>query len=86
MATIPWGDSATLTRRAAAGGSEAPAILFEGTLRAIVQKVALMTSSQRKGLRVALPDRHVRPYSFDGVSLAALVEMERSQPPGEQRS
>lgn len=82
MDTIPWNDAATLTRRAPLGGSDAPAILFEGSLRTIVQRVALMTTPQRNGLRIALPDRRVRPYAFDGAGLAALIEMERLQPPG----
>lgn len=73
---FPWKENATLVRTAAAGQSDdqASEILFEGTLLALAKKVQVMKQPDRRGLRLSLPDRHVRPHTFQDDALAALVD------------
>ena len=72
----PWKESATLVRTAAAGQSDdqSSTILFEGPLLALAKKVQAMSPVDRRGLRLSLPDRHVRPHTFQDDALMALVE------------
>jgi hypothetical protein len=37
-------------------------------------KVRAMPAVERRGLRMSLPDRHVRPHTFQDDALSALVE------------
>ncbi|HXH15410.1 MAG TPA: hypothetical protein VNJ10_04700 [Sphingomonas sp.] len=73
---FPWKENGTLVRQisASASGDESGEILFEGTLLAMVRKVRAIDRNDRKGLRISMPDRHVRPYSFQGEALSSLVE------------
>jgi hypothetical protein len=72
---IPWQEQATLIRFAGrTRGAEADReIVFEAPLYRVVAKVAGMLDSERRGLSISLPDRQVRPFTFDEYSLAALI-------------
>jgi hypothetical protein len=73
---FPWKENATLVRMAAAGHSDdqSPEILFEGPLLSLALKVKAMKPLDRRRLRLSLPDRGVRPRSFQDEALAALVD------------
>lgn len=49
-------------------------LLFEGSLLALAKKVQAMKRPERRGLRLSLPDRHVRPHTFQDEALSALVD------------
>lgn len=76
MMKFPWNERATLVRLGDTGdpADEANAILFEGPLLALAKKVRTMKPLQRRGLRMSLPDRHVRPHVFQDEALTALIE------------
>ncbi len=78
---FPWNEQATLVRlsRADRAVDEASVILLEGPLLALAKKVRAMKAVERQGLRMSLPDRHVRPHTFQDEALTALIE---SIPPG----
>jgi hypothetical protein len=73
---FPRKESATLVRTAAAGQADDQSceILFEGPLLDLAKKVQAMKPLDRRGLRLSLPDRHVRPHTFQDDALSALVE------------
>ena len=73
---FPWKENATLVRTAAAGqlGDQSSELLFEGPLLALAIRVKAMKSVDRRGLRLSLPDRHVRPHTFQDDALAALID------------
>lgn len=76
MMDFPWKDQATLVRITPGQSFDGYSgeILFEGTLLAMTRKVRDMKRDQRKGLRISLPDRHVRPNSFQDEALSSLIE------------
>ena len=76
MMEFPWEEHATLVRMAAAGQTDdqSTEILFEGSLLALAKKVQSMNQADRRGLRLSLPDRHVRPHTFQDDAWAALVD------------
>ena len=72
---IPWNELATLIR-IKDRTSEAEAdreVLFEGPLYSVVAKVAATPSEARRGFSVSLPDRRIRPHTFDTHGLSALI-------------
>ena len=73
---FPWQENATLVRMAAAGQTDdqSTELLFEGSLLALAKKVQAMKQPDRRGLRLSLPDRHVRPHTFQDEALSALVD------------
>ena len=73
---FPWKENATLVRIGSVNqvGDQSSEILFEGTLLALAKKVHAMKPLDRRGLRLSLPDRHVRPHTFQDEALAALIE------------
>ncbi len=72
---IPWNELATLVRITdRSNGAEADRqILFEGPLYRVIAKVAGTPKEGRRGFSVSLPDRRVRPHTFDGHALLALI-------------
>lgn len=81
---IPWNELATLIRITdrTNGAEAAREILFEGPLFRVVAKVAGTPKEARRGFSVSLPDRRVRPHTFDGHALSALVT-DPTRPPSE---
>lgn len=79
MTEIPWRDRATLVRLGIRSDDTAE-ILFEGTLAQMVRRVSLKSSAERSRLRISLPDRRVRPFSFEGAALTTLIEQEIRRP------
>lgn len=73
---FPWNENATLVRTAAAGkpDDQSSEILFEGPLLALAKKVQAMKPTDRRGLRLSLPDRPVRPHTFQDGALVALID------------
>ena len=73
---VPWKEAATLVRmpKSEQTDDQSSEILFEGSLFALVLKVCDMKASDRRGLRLSLPDRQVRPHSFHGEALTALID------------
>jgi hypothetical protein len=73
---FPWKENATLVRTAAEGKADdqSSEILFEGPLLELAKRVQSMKPLDRRGLRLSLPDRHVRPHTFQDDALSALVE------------
>ena len=73
---FPWKEQATLVRILGLDTSDdqASEILFEGPLLVVAKKVRAMSAGERRGLRLSLPDRHVRPHTFKDETLTALVE------------
>jgi hypothetical protein len=73
---MPWNEHATLVRVPfdANGDDQASEVLLEGLLRDVAAKVRDMKALERRGLRISLPDRRVRPYSFKGADLDALIK------------
>ena len=73
---LPWKEQATLVRLPTAeqADDQSSTILFEGSLLALAVRVRNMKASERRGLRLSLPDRHVRPHSFQGEALADLID------------
>lgn len=72
---IPWKEHATLVRVAGADQTDGQSeILFEGPLFSLVQKVQQMKPIARRGLRLSMPDRQVRPFGFQDEALTALIE------------
>ena len=49
-------------------------ILFEGPLLVLARKLRDMKIVDRRGLRLSLPNRQVRPHTFQDEALSALVE------------
>lgn len=76
MSNFPWKENATLVRMAAAGQADDPLseLLFKGPLLTLALRVRAMKPLNRRGLRLSLPDRHVRPYTFQADALAELVD------------
>ncbi len=74
MNDMPWTESATLVRLGKRSHDAEAQILFEGTLEQIARRVANFAVSDRVKLRVSLPDRMVRPHTFEGSTLDALVD------------
>jgi hypothetical protein len=72
----PWQDQATLIRMTSEVGldGQVSEILFEGPLLAMVRKVQEINPAGRKRLRIYLPDRHVRPFSFQDEMLLYLLD------------
>lgn len=72
---IPWNELATLIRiKDRTSSAEADReILFEGPLYKVIEKVAATPIEARRGYSVSLPDRRVRPHTFDGHALGALI-------------
>lgn len=74
---IPWNEHATMIRMAGkshTGIDEEVEVLFEGPLRDMVKRVKAMTRSERKRLRISMPDRRVRPHSFQDAAIDALID------------
>lgn len=73
---MPWNEQATLVRMPVTEQSDDQSceILFEGTLFALAVRVRDMQRSDRRGLRLSLPDRQVRPHTFQGEALTALLD------------
>ncbi|MCK8455294.1 hypothetical protein [Sphingomonas faeni] len=72
---IPWSELATLIRvtdRTSEIGASRE-ILQEGPLHRVVETVAAMPRDARRGLSVSLPDRRVRPHTFDRHEIDALI-------------
>jgi hypothetical protein len=76
MIDLPWKELATLVRmpNAEQTDDQSSEILFEGSLFALAVRVRDMRASDRRGLRLSLPDRRVRPHSFQGEALTALID------------
>jgi hypothetical protein len=72
----PWKEQATLVRvfNFVKSGDQTNEILFEGPLIALAEKVRAMPAVEQRGLRMSLPDRHVRPHTFQDEALSALIE------------
>lgn len=72
----PWKEQATLVRMASPWPSDDQTceILFESSLLALAIKVREMKSNDRRNLRLSLPDRQVRPHTFQGDALTALID------------
>jgi len=72
----PWKEQATLVRfiKTESADDQAGEILSEGSLLSLAKKVRSMKAIERRGLRMSLPDRHVRPHTFQDGSLLALIE------------
>lgn len=72
----PWNEHATLVRFRKGDNTDdqASEILSEGSLLSLAKKVRSMKAIERRGLRMSLPDRHVRPHTFQDESLLALIE------------
>lgn len=73
---FPWKEQATLVRllNVNRADDQTGDILFEGPLLALARTVREMPAVERRGLRISLPDRHVRPHTFQDDSLSALIE------------
>lgn len=73
---FPWKENATLVRTGVAGQSDdqSSEILFEGPLLSLAMRIKAMKAVDRRGLRLSLPDRHVRPHTFQDDALAALID------------
>lgn len=74
---VPWNEQATIVRMAGkshAGVDEDVEVLFEGPLRDMVKRAKAMTRSERRRLRISLPDRRVRPHSFQDDAIEALID------------
>ncbi len=74
MNDMPWTESATLVRLAQGSDDTGTEILFEGTLEQMTRRVTIVPRSKRTGMRISLPDRKVRPHTFEGAALDALVD------------
>lgn len=72
----PWNESATLTRAVSRPGTDEPTreILFEGPLHRVIDKIAGMSPDARTGFSISLPDRQVRPHTYDAHALRALID------------
>lgn len=73
---LPWKEQATLVRMASPEqvDDQTCEVLFEGPLLAMARKVREMKPIDRRRLRLSLPDRLIRPHTFQGDALAALIE------------
>ncbi len=72
---FPWNEQATLVRVARTDRTDGThVVLFEGQLLTLAKKVRSMKAVERHGLRMSLPDRHVRPHVFQDDTLTALIE------------
>lgn len=73
---FPWKEQATLVRMSTAeqANDQFSIILFEGSLFALAVRVREMKVSDRRGLRISLPDRQIRPHSFQDETLADLID------------
>lgn len=73
---LPWNEQATLIRLSATDGigDHGFEILFEGPLLQLAKRVRAMPALERRGLKISLPDRHVRPHTFQNEALTALIE------------
>lgn len=74
---VPWNEQATMVRMAGkslTGAAEDVEVLFEGPLRDMAKRAKAMTHSERRRLRISLPDRRVRPHSFQDAAIDALID------------
>ena len=73
---FPWNEEATLVRlmKVEFADDQSTEILFEGPLITVARRVLAMKPGERKGLRLSLPNRQVRPHTFQDDALAALIE------------
>ena len=73
---FPWNEEATLVRlmKVEFADDQSTEILFEGPLITVARRVLAMKPGERKGLRLSLPNRPVRPHTFQDDALAALIE------------
>jgi hypothetical protein len=76
LTNYPWKEQATLVRfiKAENADDQIGEILSEGSLLSLAKKVRSMKAIERRGLRMSLPDRHVRPHTFQDETLLALIE------------
>ena len=76
MIDFPWSEEATLVRlfKSDFADDQSSEILFEGPLLTVAKKVRDMKIVDRRGLRLSLPNRQVRPHTFQDEALSALVE------------
>jgi hypothetical protein len=65
---FPWTEQATLVRLTAASETDDQnsEVLFEGPLLALARRVRQMKPQDLQRLRLSLPDRTIRPYTFQG--------------------
>jgi hypothetical protein len=56
------------------GDDQSSEVISEGPLRDMVSKVRDMKALERRGLRISLPDRRIRPYAFKDADLDALIK------------
>ena len=72
---IPWNELATLIRikDRISGAETEREILHEGPLYSVIAKVAATPKEARRGFSVSLPDRRVRPHTFDEYGLESLI-------------
>lgn len=73
---FPWTEQATLVRLAGISETDDQGceVLFEGPLLALARRVRDMKPQDRRRLRLSLPDRMIRPHTFQGDALAALID------------
>lgn len=74
---VPWNEQATLIRMAGkshTGLDEEAEVLFEGPLLDMVKRVKAMIRSERRRLRISMPDRRVRPHTFQDAGIDALID------------
>lgn len=73
---FPWSEEAVLVRlfKGEFVDDQSSEILFEGPLLIVARKVQDMEIVDRRGLRLSLPNRQVRPHTFQDEALSALVE------------
>lgn len=73
---FPWKEQATLVRMAAVEqpDDQSCELLFEGPLLLLAVKVRAMKEHDRRRLRLSLPNRQIRPHTFRGPDLEALIE------------
>lgn len=72
---FPWTEAATLVRMPAGQkDDEANELLFEGTMLLMAQRARAMKPTERRHLKISLPDRLVRPHTFRDGSLTALID------------
>lgn len=72
----PWNEEATLVRvlKVEFSDDQSGEILFEGSLITVALKVRAMPPSERRSLRLSLPNRQVRPHTFQNEALSALID------------
>lgn len=78
MKDIPWNDAAVLLLRSEHDAAQRD-IVTEGSLRDVVDRIAVSKVGDIPRLLISLPDRRAQPFRYEGKVIHELVRARRAE-------